>query len=88
MRNLLCFWGVMTEAKRYYVYIMASKSRVVYAGMTGNLMARVLQHKSGEEDGFFKRYYVSRLVYFESFQYVNNATLGRPRLRSGGARRK
>ncbi len=63
----------MTEAKRYYVYIMASKSRVVYTGVTGNLMARVLQHKSGEEAGFTKRYLVSRLVYFESFQYVNNA---------------
>jgi len=59
--------------KRYYLYIMASKSRVLYVGVTGFLMSRVLQHKAGETDGFTKRYNVNRLVYYESFQYVNNA---------------
>ena len=36
--------------KRYYVYIMASKGRVLYVGVTGFLFARVLQHKSGETE--------------------------------------
>jgi len=31
--------------KRDYVYILASKSRVLYVRVTGFLMARVLQHK-------------------------------------------
>jgi predicted GIY-YIG superfamily endonuclease len=30
--------------RRYYVYIMASKSRVIYVDVTGFLMARVLRH--------------------------------------------
>ena len=52
-RNLLSLeGGGMPREKRYYVYIMASKSRVLYVGVTGFLMARVLQHKSGEGDGF------------------------------------
>jgi hypothetical protein len=34
--------------KRYYVYIMSSKGRVLYTGVTGFLMARVLQHKAGQ----------------------------------------
>jgi len=38
--------------KRYYVYIMSSKGRVLYTGVTGFLMARVLQHKAGEVVGF------------------------------------
>ena len=59
--------------KRYYVYIMASKGRVLYVGVTGFLFARVLQHKSGETDGFTSRYKITRLVYYEVFQYVNNA---------------
>jgi putative endonuclease len=59
--------------KRYYVYILASKNRVLYVGVTGFLMARVLQHKSGEWEGFTQRYKVNRLVYYEVFQYVNNA---------------
>jgi putative endonuclease len=52
---------------------MASRSRVLYVGITGFLMQRALQHKSGECDGFTKKYKVSRLVYYETFQYVNNA---------------
>ena len=63
----------MPRQKRYYVYIMASKSRVLYVGVTGFLMQRVLQHKAAENHGFTKRYNINRLVYYEIFQYVNNA---------------
>jgi len=63
----------MLRDKRYYVYIMASKSRVIYVGVTGSLMARALQHKACEAEGFTKRYNVTRLVYYEVFRYVNNA---------------
>ena len=63
----------MNREKRYYVYIMASKGRVLYIGVTGFLLARVLQHKACEADGFTRRYHVTRLVYYEVFQYVNNA---------------
>jgi putative endonuclease len=67
-RNLL-----LAGTKRYYVYIMASKSRVLYVGVTGFLMPRVLQHKSGVRDGFTQKYRITRLVHYESFQYVYNA---------------
>jgi len=67
-RNLL-----LPREKKYYVYIMASKSRVLYVGVTGFLMARVLQHKAGDTDGFTKRYNITRPVYYEVFPYVNNA---------------
>ncbi len=63
----------MRREKRYYVYILASKSRILYVGVTGSLMSRMLQHKSGECEGFTQKYKVSRLVYYEVFQYVNNA---------------
>ena len=63
----------MPRDKRYYVYILASISRVLYVGVTGFLVARILQHKSGETDGFTRRYRVHRLVYYETFRYVNNA---------------
>jgi putative endonuclease len=58
--------------KRYYVYILASKSRPLYVGVTGSLMSRILQHKS-RETGFTGRYNIDRLVYFETFRFVNNA---------------
>ena len=36
-------------------------------------MARVLQHKTAETEGFARKYHVNRLVYYEVFRYVNNA---------------
>jgi putative endonuclease len=63
----------MPRDKRYYVYILSSKSRVLYVGMTGFLTARILQHKAREIPGFTRRYNVDRMVYYEVFRYVNDA---------------
>jgi len=63
----------MSEDKRYYVYIMASRSLTLYTGMTGDLYKRALQHKSGKIEGFTKRYHIGRLVYYEVFKYVTHA---------------
>ena len=57
---------------RFYVYILASKSRRLYTGMTNWLFRRVMEHKSGEVEGFTKRYKINRLVYYEEFKYVKN----------------
>jgi len=56
----------------YYVYIMASRSRVLYTGVTNNLARRVGEHKSLVA-GFTSRYRVTQLVYFEEFRYVLDA---------------
>ncbi len=63
----------MSRERTYYVYIMASKSRVIYVGVTGFLMARVLQHRTGEGVAFTRRYQVHRLVYFATFRNVGDA---------------
>ena len=52
--------------RQYYVYIMASISRVLYVGVTNDLRRRVEEHKTGEVEGFTKRYNVNRLVHFEA----------------------
>ena len=52
---------------------MANRSRTLYTGITDNIYRRALQHKSGTIEGFTKRYHINRLVYFETFKYVNNA---------------
>jgi len=57
------------ELKTYFVYILASKPRgVLYIGFTGDLILRVSQHRQEEFEGFTKRYFVKRLVYYESFE--------------------
>ena len=58
--------------RKFYLYILASKSRRIYTGMTNCIEGRVAQHKHGQVDGFTKRYRINRLVYFETFKYVNN----------------
>ncbi len=51
--------------KTYYVYIVASKSRTLYTGVTDNLERRVLQHRRKLVPGFTARYNINRLVYYE-----------------------
>ncbi|HTW89228.1 MAG TPA: GIY-YIG nuclease family protein [Candidatus Binataceae bacterium] len=51
----------------YYVYIMSSKSGVLYIGATNNLERRVFEHQQGLVEGFTKKYQVKRLVYVEEF---------------------
>jgi putative endonuclease len=66
----------MAREKIYYVYIVASKSRAIYVGMTGFLMARLLRHRAGEGRAFTRKYRVHRLVYYEVFNSVG-AAIGR-----------
>ena len=63
----------MSDEKRYYVYIMSSRSLTLYVGVTNSIYQRALQHQSGEVDGFTKRYRINRLVYYETFKYIGNA---------------
>ena len=64
--------GISRE-HRYWVYIVASFSGTLYIGMTNDLEVRVRQHKSGEIEGFSKKYGCNRLVYYELFQDVRRA---------------
>jgi len=57
----------------YRVYIVASKSRVLYIGMTNSLEKRVYEHQHDLFDGFSRQYRCHRLVYFESYDRVENA---------------
>ena len=63
----------MQDQHSYAAYIMASRSRNLYIGVTGNLKRRVLQHKCQVNSGFTVSYNCNRLVWFETFQYINNA---------------
>jgi putative endonuclease len=52
---------------------MASRSKTLYTGITDDIYRRALQHKRGAIEGFTKRYHIKRLVYYETFKYVDNA---------------
>jgi putative endonuclease len=68
--------------KTYHVYILASgRNGTLYTGVTGDIAARVWQHRTGAADGFTKRYEVHRLVYLEAFADVNEAILREKRIK-------
>lgn len=63
-----------TKIHRYSVYILSNKhNTVLYVGVTNNLIIRCQQHKSGEIEGFTKRYNIHKLVYFEDFTEILEA---------------
>jgi putative endonuclease len=57
----------------YYVYIMASASRVLYVGVTNNLVRRAWEHKQKRSPGFSARYNTTELVYFETWGDIRAA---------------
>jgi putative endonuclease len=66
----------------YFTYIMASRSGVLYIGMTNDLARRVAEHKEGLVGGFTKRYKVKKLVYFETTRDVRAAIAREKQLKS------
>ncbi len=61
------------EEKRYYTYIVASRSRNLYIGITSGIEVRVLQHRNGSFEGHSKKYNCHWLVYFERHPFVADA---------------
>jgi putative endonuclease len=51
----------------YHVYILASRHKTLYIGVTNDRRRRVYQHKTGAIPGFTSKYRVNRLVHFEAF---------------------
>ncbi len=73
----------------YYVYILTNhKKTVLYTGVTNNLKIRLWQHKNeSSKKTFTSRYRVYYLLYYEHFNYINNA-IKREKQIKGWARNK
>jgi putative endonuclease len=64
----------MTNPDRwYYFYIMASRSRNLYCGVTSDMFKRAWQHKHHRLRGFTARYNIDRLVYYELYSDIRSA---------------
>jgi len=75
--------------RQYYIYMMTNKgNNVIYAGVTSNLKGRVYQHKQKLIGGFTKKYNVTKLVYYEVFEDIENAILREKRIKGGSRKKK
>jgi putative endonuclease len=52
---------------------MSSFKRVLYIGVTNDLVRRIAEHKSKLIPGFTSKYNVTSLVYFEEFSSITDA---------------
>lgn len=57
----------------YYVYILSGANNFLYIGVTNDLARRLQQHRNKRGSRYTAKYEVTRLVYYEEFQYVNDA---------------
>ncbi|MBU1684132.1 GIY-YIG nuclease family protein [Patescibacteria group bacterium] len=72
----------------FYIYIMSNYQRsTFYIGFTNNIIRRVIEHKHELGSYFTKKYKLKYLVYFEEYQYVNQA-LAREKELKGWIREK
>ena len=76
-------------AKKYYVYILTNKTnRVLYVGVTNNIMKRILQHKQKVLEGFTKRYNVTKLIHYEETEDVRSAIIREKEIKGWLEKRK
>lgn len=72
----------------YYVYMMTNwNNRVLYTGVTNNLLRRVYEHKNNLADGFTKKYRAHKLVYYDCTTDVK-AAISREKQIKGWTRAK
>jgi putative endonuclease len=58
----------------YWVYILTNKPNgTLYIGVTGGLDDRMERHTASEGSKFTATYHLKILVYFEEFQYIQDA---------------
>ena len=56
----------MKGDKVYYVYILTNKyNKVLYVGITNDLIRRTYEHKNNLVEGFTSKYNVHKLVYYD-----------------------
>ena len=60
--------------KQGYIYILTNGShKVLYTGITSDLVKRIYEHKNKFVEGFTKKYNLYKLVYYEVFDDIVNA---------------
>jgi putative endonuclease len=75
--------------KNYFVYILTNKNNsVLYTGLTNSLMRRVWEHKSQLIGGFTKKYNVTKLVHYESFNSPTDAIKREKQLKADSRKKK
>ena len=75
---------------QYYIYIMTNRfNTVVYTGVSNNLEKRVKEHKEQKnKNSFTSRYKINKLVYYETFKYIDQAIAREKQIKASSRKKK
>ncbi len=72
-----------------YVYILCNRRNgTLYIGVTSNLTRRLDEHRNKTIAGFTKKYNVTQLVYYETYENILNAIHREKELKRLGRKEK
>ena len=73
-----------------HIYILTNKNNtVLYTGVTSDLAKRLHQHRTGQfKNSFTGRYNVTKLVYYEKFETIEDAIAREKQLKAGSRQKK
>ena len=75
--------------RQYCVYILTNEyNTVLYTGVTGDLKARVHQHREKLAGGFTSRYNVHKLVFYETTDDAHAAIAREKQIKAGSRQKK
>ena len=60
----------------------------LYTGVTSDLLKRAYQHRAKFVDGFTKKYRITKLVYYEVFDDIENAIAREKQVKAGSRQKK
>ena len=61
---------------------------VIYTGVTNDLKRRVQEHKDKKGSSFTRKYNITNLVYYESFNRIYDAIAAEKKIKSGSRAKK
>ncbi len=65
------------------------RNNVLYTGVTNNLLNRTNQHQTKINiNSFTAKYKIDKLVYYETYQYVNDAIEREKQIKAGSRQKK
>ena len=71
------------------VYIITNQNnKVLYTGVTSDLVKRIYQHKNKLIKGFSTKYNCNKLVFFEQFENMENAILREKQIKASSRKKK